>query len=548
MKMETFLENFELLADAPNGVHKLRELILQLAVQGKLVPQNPNDKQAPIQLENLKIEKERLIRENKIKKSKTSPIKPEEIPFQIPDNWEWVRIGEAMNLINGRAFKPVEWTSSGLPIIRIQNLNNPEAPFNFCDFEVDEKFHVRNSDFLISWSGTPGTSFGAFIWNRGHAILNQHIFRADLFGEEYNNNYLKFAINSRLNEMIAQAHGGVGLKHITKGKLENLILSLPPLEEQKRIVSKVDQLMALCDQLEARQQKKHEKRIRLNNAALDKLLTAPTPEEFAQHWQRIWDNFNLLYDAPETVGQLRQAILQLAVQGKLVAQDEGDEPAAVVMEKIKGENERLVKKSKVFTSIKKESVPFVLPNYWEWTRLGEIAEITMGNSPPGNTYNENGEGVPLINGPVEFSKGPFGLTKKSKFTTKPTKFCEEADLLICVRGSTTGRTNVAGFKACIGRGVAAVHSKVYQPYINYFILSMRQQIYDLGTGSTFPSISQKHLVSFLVPLPPLKEQKRIVAKVDQLMTLCDELEAGLVQAQTEGGELMEAVVHHVLAG
>ena len=214
---------------------------------------------------------------------------------------------------------------------------------------------------------------------------------------------------------------------------------------------------------------------------------------------------------------------------------------------IEGENERLVKKSKVITLIKKKSVPFVLPNYWEWTRLGEIAEITMGNSPPGNTYNENGEGVPLINGPVEFSKGPFGLTKKSKFTTKPTKFCEEADLLICVRGSTTGRTNVAGFKACIGRGVAAIRSKVYQPYINYFILSMRQQIYDLGTGSTFPSISQKHLVSFLVPLPPFEEQKRIVAKVDKVMILCDELEAGLVQAQTEGGKLMEAVVHYVLA-
>ena len=170
----------------------------------------------------------------------------------------------------------------------------------------------------------------------------------------------------------------------------------------------------------------------------------------------------------------------------------------------------------------------------------------MGNSPPGNTYNEKGEGVPLINGPVEFSEGPFGHTVKSKFTTKPTKFCGEGDLLICVRGSTTGRTNVAGFKACIGRGVAVIRSKVHQPYINYFILSMRQQIYDLGTGSTFPSISQKHLMMFLVPFPPLNEQRRIVTKVNTLMAICDELETKLKQSQTDGAKLMEAVVHQLV--
>ena len=241
--------------------------------------------------------------------------------------------------------------------------------------------------------------------------------------------------------------------------------------------------------------------------------------------ETFFKNFELLVDAPNSVEELRELILQLAVKGKLVSQDPNEESASELLKKIKGENERLVKKSQVFTSIKEESVPFGLPNNWEWTWLGEITEITMGNSPPGNTYNEKGEGVPLINGPVEFNKGPFGLTIKSKFTTKPTKFCEKADLLICVRGSTTGRTNIAGFKACIGRGVAAIRSKVYQPYINYFILSMRQQIYDLGTGSTFPSISQNHLISVLVPLPPFEEQKRIVAKVDLLMALCDQLEA-----------------------
>ena len=260
--------------------------------------------------------------------------------------------------------------------------------------------------------------------------------------------------------------------------------------------------------------------------------------------ETFFDNFGMLADVPDGVSKLRGLILQLAVQGKLVPQDPNDEPASVLLEKIKAK--RLVKKTKELPSIKKNDAPYLLPKGWEWAMLGEIAEIAMGNSPPGNTYNEIGEGVPLINGPVEFSNGPFGFTIKSKFTTKATKFCEKGDLLVCVRGSTTGRTNIAAFEACIGRGVAAIRSKVHQPYINYFILSMRQQIYDLGTGSTFPSISQKHLLTFLVPLPPLAEQNRIVAKVDQLMALCDELEARQQKKQEARLRLNSAALDKLL--
>lgn len=183
MNPDVFFKNFELLADAPNGVQKLRELILQLAVMGKLVPQDLNDEPASVLLERTQTE---------IKRAKPlKPITEEEIPFEIPVSWEWVRIGDSMDLVNGRAFKPSEWSTSGLPIIRIQNLNNPNAPFNYCDFEIDKKVHVYNSDFLISWSGTPGTSFGAFVWNRGNAVLNQHIFKANLFGNLYIKEFLK---------------------------------------------------------------------------------------------------------------------------------------------------------------------------------------------------------------------------------------------------------------------------------------------------------------------------------------------------------------------
>jgi type I restriction enzyme, S subunit len=147
--------------------------------------------------------------------------------------------------------------------------------------------------------------------------------------------------------------------------------------------------------------------------------------------------------------------------------------------------------------------------------LREVCEIIMGTSPPGETYNSTGEGVPLINGPVEFSPGPLGKTIRSKFTTAPNKLCRKNDLIICVRGSTTGRTNIADFDACIGRGVAAIRARECQQWINYFIVSKRDDIYALGTGATFPNISVEALGSLKLLVPPVDEQHRIVRILDE---------------------------------
>ena len=140
---------------------------------------------------------------------------------------------------------------------------------------------------------------------------------------------------------------------------------------------------------------------------------------------------------------------------------------------------------------------------WRVTKLGEVCEIIMGQSPDGESYNTTGEGVPLINGPVEFSKGSFGHTVKSKFTTQPTKFCKTGDLILCVRGSTTGKMNIAGFDACIGRGVASIRAKQFQPWINHFISSKRDEIHGKGTGATFPNVSGAMVADFEICMPPL---------------------------------------------
>ncbi len=163
---------------------------------------------------------------------------------------------------------------------------------------------------------------------------------------------------------------------ISGTKIYPIIVGLPPLKEQKRIVAKVDQLMSLCDEFEARQQKKRKNHARLNSAALDLLLAARAPDEFAQRWRHICDNFDLMYDTPENVGALRKAIMQLAVQGKLVSQNPNDEPASILLERIIVEKKKLVKEGKIKETgqfpIENEDVPFELPSGWKWTCLYDI--------------------------------------------------------------------------------------------------------------------------------------------------------------------------------
>lgn len=163
---------------------------------------------------------------------------------RLPSGWAATQIGELCSLVNGRAFKPDDWTEVGLPIIRIQNLNRPDAAFNHFNGPVQEKFLVKNGDLLFAWSGTPGTSFGAHVWGGSDAILNQHIFNVRFDERAIDKTFFRYAINQTLDEQIAKAHGGVGLRHVTKGKFEETAIGLPPLPEQRRIVAKIDSLSA----------------------------------------------------------------------------------------------------------------------------------------------------------------------------------------------------------------------------------------------------------------------------------------------------------------
>ena len=549
MNPETFFDKFGLLADTPNGVQKLRELILQLAVQGKLVQQDENDESAAVLLEKIKAEKERLVKEKKIRKSKTlPPVEIDEIRFEIPESWEWRRFGDVLYNRDGER----------IPVSK-EERNTRERIYDYYGASgIIDKIDNYLFDKPLLLIGEDGANLInrstpiAFI-AKGKYWVNNHAHVLDGISLDFLR-YIEIFVNATdLTPYVT----GTAQPKMNQAKMNSIPVSLPPLSEQHRIVAKVDQLMALCDELEARQQKKQEARLRLNSAALDKLLTAHEPAEFANHWQRVCDNFDLLYDNPETVGELRKAILQLAVQGKLVRQDENDEPAAVLLEKIRVEKERLVKegkirKSKAQPNIKLDEVPFELPVGWIWARLGDtLLKLTDGthHSPPNSTSgafkyitakNIKPQGVNLTN--VTYVSAE--IHKEIYSRCNP----EFDDILYIKDGATTGIVVINNLEEPFSMLSSVALMKPSSETDNRYLLHVLRSPFfyslmrDDMSGVAITRVTLTKLNRAMVPIAPYCEQRRIVAKVDQLMALCDELEAKLDQSQTDGAKLMEAVV------
>ena len=198
------------------------------------------------------------------------------------EEWQRVKLGELCDLVNGDAYRETDWNTSGVPIIRIQNLNNHDKPFNYWQGSLDDRVVVNDGDVLLAWSGTPGTSFGTHIWERGLAVLNQHIFRVDLDKSRLDAHYAVFGINEQLDEMIGRAHGAVGLRHVTRGEVESLEIPLPPMDEQRRIAARLREQLAAVSHARAA--------LEAQLSAADALLAANVRAVFqsaeAQRWPR----------------------------------------------------------------------------------------------------------------------------------------------------------------------------------------------------------------------------------------------------------------------
>jgi type I restriction enzyme S subunit len=582
MELETFFEQFELLADAPNGVQKLRELILQLAVQGKLVPQDPNDEPASVLLERIEAEKKRLVKEGKIGKSQKLPLVDiDEIAYQLPKVWQWARLDQIIVLMDA-GWSPdcknhptqdentwgVLKTTAVQALKYVQN-EHKELPQNL---KPRPEFEVKAGDLLITRAG-PKNRVGICCLvkeTRSRLMISDKIIRFHLVEPFLLPDFIVLSLNAGFSQFFIESQkSGMAASqmNISQAKLRMTPLPIPPLAEQKRIVAKVDRLMSLCDELEARQEKRHDRILQLGEVATSQLLTPSTPQAFNQHWQGICDNFDLLYSTPENVSQLRQAILQLAVMGRLVPQDSNDEPASVLLERIREEKARLVKEGKIrksekLSSIKVDELPYELPDSWQWVRFNEILiEITSGWSPMCEKHPKEDEewGVLKVSA-VSWDKFNPDENKAlpSNLKPRPEHEVRAGDFLM-------SRANTS---ALVGKSVIVENTpkrlllsdKILRVYFSTFADKKFFNIYNnslaarayyskeaSGTSDSMRNISRIQILNLPVPVPPFEEQKRIFAKVNQLMSFCDELEAKLMQSINDREKLMETAVRQVLA-
>jgi type I restriction enzyme S subunit len=547
------LQHFGAVVDAPNGVQKLRELILQLAVRGKLVPQDPSEEPASMLLEKIAAEEPtgRSV-------SRRSPEAAPEIfgrdQADLPEGWTSCLLSDValIEMGNSPPGESYNTQGEGIPLINgpTEFSKDPLGPTIEKQYTTQPTKLCDPGDLLICVRGatTGRTNIAAFraCIGRGVALIRACVH------QPYVNN---FVLTSRQD--IFDLGSGSTFPSISYKHLANLQFALPPLTEQRRIVEKVDKLMALCEELDERQRRRSVARAWLNRASLHRLTAATDDGEVAEHWQRIRDNFHRLYDAPETVAELRQAILQMAVRGKLVPQNPSDEPAAVLLERIEAERERLYKEGRIgqpkdLPPIEFGEVPFEVPDSWEWVRFGELQEFTNGFAFQSGDYQPDGIGIirigNLANGAVDttnMKRVPARLLRE----LDPKLQVRKGDLLIGMSGSigkvafsTSDETFLLNQR--VGRIAPILMDKFY---IYYFLRTTEQQYLEISFGSAIKNLSTEQIRTTAFPLPPLVEQRRIVEKVDQLMALCDELEAKLTRSRTKAESLASAVVHHLTA-
>ncbi|NEX17831.1 MAG: restriction endonuclease [Halochromatium sp.] len=551
MKLETLFEKFDLFADAPGAVAKTRELILQLATHGKLVEQNSDEESASALVGRIAKHIEELRSRKEFRGSPIKPLDRQDLP-QIPWSWEWVRLGNVVGYGS-----PEKTESAEIP--------EDAWLLDLEDIEKNTSRLLQRKSFRESPSKSTKTPFAAgdVLYGKLRPYLNKVIvadapgyctteiipIRAFGFIDPA---YLCQAL--KRPEFIAYANSksyGMNLPRLSTADARSAPFPLPPLAEQKRIVAKVDELMALCDRLEAQQQERDKQHAALARASLARFADAPTPA-----------NLDFLFHSSFSIqpSDLRKSILTLAVQGKLVPQDPNDEPAEKLFSKLERERLQFADAYK-FRSITGESVdhssvPFGIPASWRWCRLGSMVNaVTDGDHlpPPKSDY-----GVAFLTignittGKLEFEGSRFvpesyyqGLAE----FRRPIR----GDILYTVVGATYGRPALVETdrQFCVQRHIAILKLPKNID-VGFLMAILRSPLaYEQATASTTgtaqPTIPLGALRNFAAPLAPLTEQRRIVAKVDQLMALVDQLEAQLDASRTSAANLLSALVAELTA-
>lgn len=484
---------------------QLRASILQQAMEGKLVKQDPNDEPASVLLEKIAEEKARLIREKKIKRTKKLPeITDDEKPFAIPDSWEWAYLSDVANITKLAGFEYTKYIKpnlkdNGIPLFKAKNIHNGEINYQFENFITEEQ-----SDNLIRSQLNKKCLLTPYVGSIGNVAIFPGTFKAHLGSNVGKIELLGFNKLSLLEEFVMEylksPQGYIQLtKHlkstaqpsISITALREVILPIPPLVEQKRIVAKIDQLMPLVDEYAE---------------AYDKL-------------KKLDDGFN---------DKFKQSLLQYAMEGKLVKQDPNDEPASVLLEKITEEKARLIKEKKIkrtkqLPEITDDEKPFEIPDSWEWVRMSDVLDVRDGthDSPK---YIDNG--IPLItsknisNGYLDFSNVKY-ISQEDADKINERSSVDDNDIIFAMIGTIGNPIIIKKDREFAIKNVALLKhfsERVYMPFILQYMWVLQAQFNENASGAVQKFVSLKKIRQSLIPLPPLAEQKRIVAKLDQLMS------------------------------
>lgn len=539
------------------GIARLRELILGLAVRGKLVSQNPSDEPVSVLLEKINAERERLISEGKLKRQNPSmPISDEDKPFEIPNGWKYARFGnvgfnrdaERIPLsVDDRSLRKGEYDYYGASGV-IDKIDN---------YLFDKPLLLIGEDGANLINRSTPIAFIA----KGKYWVNNHAHVIDGLTVEM----LSF-LCLHINAISLEAYvTGTAQPKMNQAKMNSIVLAIPPLAEQHRIVAKVDELMALCDELEQQETNHLKSHQLLVETLLGTLTQAKDAAEFQVAWATLAQHFDDLFITEDSIDQLKQTILQLAVMGKLVKQDPNDEPASVLLERIKKEKERLVeegkiKKEKPLPQIANNEIPFELPDGWAWERLANLTEIiTKGSSPKwqGISYTENESDVLFI---TSENVGSYKLLlNERKFVEpkfneiEPRSILRKGDFLMNIVGGSIGRTAVYDIEdiANINQAVClirAVSGFMNESYLLHFFNSeiCISYMFDKQVDNARANLSMGNISNFVIPIPPILEQTRIVAMVNELFALCDGLKERIGESQKVVNLMADSILEQVV--
>ncbi len=552
------LENFDTIFKNKTSLETLDKVILDLAIKGKLVEQNQDDEPASELIKRIKAEKQRLIDEKVIKKEKPlPPIEDEEIPFDIPNNWEWVRLGEIGLLQTGNtpSTSKAEYFGRDIPFITPADISKGKIFYENrgLSFLGKEKGRVAKQNAILQVC--IGGSIGKVYYTDREVCFNQQINGIDLYICNFKYIYLILSSTYFYEELIKNSNG-TATPIINKSSWGNLPIPLPPIEEQKRIVSKVEKLQSIIKDLKEIYIKNQNNRENLKKSLLSEIESQSSDKDLLKNLETIFTNFDKIIKTKEDIKDIRNLILSLAIKGKLVEQRESNEPASELIKRIKAEKEQLIKekiikKEKTLPPIEKEEIPFDIPSSWEWVRLKDISYLN-----PRNTVEDDlvTSFVPmkLIFDSYEnnhLTEDKLWKDIKSGFTHFRNDDIGIAKITPCFEN----RKSVI-FKN-LKNGLGAGTTELYivrcfsKDILNSYLLNIfKSERFIKGGIETYTGtagqqrVKKEFIENYLIPLPPIEEQKRIVSKIESLMKICDLLEEKIILNEKISENLLESIL------